>query len=70
MIKKQDKNGYDMQVMKKDKRMEMGSDKPDIKSMTLEELKEDMLAIGEKPFRAKQLYGKPRPWRRRKRSSS
>lgn len=28
----------------------------DIKSMTLEELKEDMTAIGEKPFRAKQLY--------------
>lgn len=28
----------------------------DIKSMTLEELKEDVAAMGEKPFRAKQLY--------------
>ncbi len=28
----------------------------DIKSMTLDELKEDMVAIGEKEFRAKQLY--------------
>ena len=28
----------------------------DIKSMTLEELKEDMSALGEKPFRAKQIY--------------
>ena len=28
----------------------------DIKSMTLEELKKDMAVLGEKPFRAKQLY--------------
>lgn len=28
----------------------------DIKSMTLEELKEEMISIGEKPFRANQLY--------------
>ena len=28
----------------------------DVKSMTLEELKEDMMSLGEKPFRAKQLY--------------
>ena len=30
--------------------------KKDIKSMTLEELKEEMTALGEKPFRAKQIY--------------
>ncbi len=34
----------------------MSDGRIDIKSMTLEELKEDMLSIGEKPFRAKQLY--------------
>ena len=28
----------------------------DIRSMTLEELKEAMTALGEKPFRAKQIY--------------
>ena len=28
----------------------------DIKSMNLDELKEYMVSIGEKPFRAKQLY--------------
>ena len=28
----------------------------DIKSMNLEELKELMVKIGEKPFRAKQIY--------------
>ena len=29
----------------------------DIKSMNMEELKELMVQIGEKPFRAKQIYG-------------
>ena len=29
----------------------------DIKSMNMEELKELMTQIGEKPFRAKQIYG-------------
>ena len=28
----------------------------DVKSMTMEELKEFMTKIGEKPFRAKQIY--------------
>ena len=28
----------------------------DIKSLTLSQLKEEMAALGEKPFRAKQLY--------------
>ena len=31
-------------------------EKKDIKSMTLEELKVDMESIGEKAFRAKQIY--------------
>ena len=34
----------------------MSDDRLDIKSMTLEELKNDMLSIGEKAFRARQLY--------------
>lgn len=36
--------------------MSMDNDKTDIKSLTLEELKAEMLSIGEKAFRAKQLY--------------
>lgn len=36
--------------------MELGTDKTDIKSLSLEELKDEILKIGEKPFRAKQLY--------------
>ena len=34
----------------------MQQEKTDIKSMNLEELKSYMESIGEKPFRAKQLY--------------
>ncbi len=34
----------------------MNHGKKDIKSMTLEELKEEMAVLGEKPFRAKQIY--------------
>ena len=30
--------------------------KIDIKSLTLDELQENLVAMGEKPFRAKQLY--------------
>ena len=30
--------------------------KKDIKSMTLEELTKELAALGEKPFRAKQIY--------------
>lgn len=36
--------------------MELGADKKDIKSLSLEELQAEIAAIGEKPFRAKQLY--------------
>ncbi len=33
--------------------MELGADKKDIKSLSLEELQAEIAAIGEKPFRAK-----------------
>lgn len=36
--------------------MKGATDKTDIKSLFLEELKDEILKIGEKPFRAKQLY--------------
>ena len=36
--------------------MEFGADKTDVKSLSLEELQAEMVNIGEKPFRAKQLY--------------
>lgn len=37
-------------------KMEFGEDKTDVKSLSLEELQAEMVNIGEKPFRAKQLY--------------
>lgn len=36
--------------------MEFGADKKDVKSLSLEELQAEIVNIGEKPFRAKQLY--------------